>query len=35
MKRREFIAATTVLLVSTRRSWAQATRRRIGYLGTP
>jgi hypothetical protein len=33
MKRREFIAATAVLLVSPRRSWAQGTPRRIGYLG--
>jgi ABC-type uncharacterized transport system substrate-binding protein len=31
MKRREFIAATAVLLVSTRRMWAQATPRRIGF----
>jgi putative ABC transport system substrate-binding protein len=32
MKRREFIAATTALLVSPRRSWAQGTPRRVGYL---
>jgi putative ABC transport system substrate-binding protein len=32
MKRREFIAATTVLLVSPRRSLAQGTRRRVGFL---
>ena len=32
MKRREFIAGTTVLLVSPRRSWAQGTRRRLGVL---
>jgi ABC-type uncharacterized transport system substrate-binding protein len=32
MKRREFIAATAALLVSTRRSWAQGTPRRVGYL---
>ena len=32
MKRREFIAGTTALLVSTRRSWAQGTPRRVGYL---
>ena len=32
MKRREFIAATTALLVSTRRSLAQGTRRRLGVL---
>src|SRR5258705_3438315 len=32
MKRREFIAATTALLVSPRRSLAQGTRRRIGFL---
>ena len=34
MKRREFIAATTALLVSPRRSLAQGTRRRLGYLDT-
>jgi putative ABC transport system substrate-binding protein len=35
MKRRDFIAAATAaLLVSPRRSWAQATPRRIGFLGT-
>jgi putative tryptophan/tyrosine transport system substrate-binding protein len=33
MKRREFIAATTALLVSPRRLLAQGTRRRLGYLG--
>ena len=34
MKRREFIAAATAaLLVSPRRSWAQGTPRRIGFLG--
>ena len=32
MKRREFIAATTALLVSPRRLWAQGTPRRIGFL---
>ena len=32
MKRREFIAATVALLVSPRRSWAQGTRRRLGFL---
>jgi putative tryptophan/tyrosine transport system substrate-binding protein len=32
MKRREFIAATAALLVSPRRSWAQAMPRRVGYL---
>jgi len=32
MKRREFIAATTALLVSPRRSLAQGTRRRVGFL---
>ena len=32
MKRREFIAATAALLVSPRRSLAQATRRRVGFL---
>ncbi|MGY8684054.1 hypothetical protein Q2941_40765, partial [Bradyrhizobium sp. UFLA05-153] len=32
MKRREFIAASAVLLVSPWRSWAQGTPRRIGYL---
>jgi putative tryptophan/tyrosine transport system substrate-binding protein len=32
MKRREFIAATAALLVSPRRSRAQGTRRRVGYL---
>jgi putative tryptophan/tyrosine transport system substrate-binding protein len=34
MKRREFIAATAALLVSPRRSWAQGTRRRVGFLAT-
>jgi putative ABC transport system substrate-binding protein len=32
MKRREFIAATAALLVSPRRSRAQGTRRRLGFL---
>ena len=32
MRRREFIAATAALLVSPRRSWAQGTRRRLGFL---
>src|SRR6478672_11991710 len=32
MRRREFIAGTAALLVSPRRSLAQGTRRRIGYL---
>src|SRR5258706_15352593 len=32
MKRREFIAATGALLVSPRRSLAQGTRRRVGFL---
>ena len=32
MKRREFIAATATLLVSSRRSRAQGTRRRLGVL---
>jgi putative ABC transport system substrate-binding protein len=32
MKRREFIAGTAALLVSPRRSLAQGTRRRVGYL---
>ncbi len=32
MRRREFIAATAALLVSPRRSWAQGTRRRVGFL---
>jgi putative ABC transport system substrate-binding protein len=32
MKRRDFIAATMALLVSPRRSLAQGTRRRIGFL---
>src|SRR5258706_13874102 len=32
MRRREFIAATAVLLVSPRRSRAQGTRRRVGFL---
>ena len=32
MKRREFIAATAALLVSPRRSLAQGTRRRLGFL---
>jgi len=34
MKRREFIAATAALFVSPRRSWAQGTPRRIGFLAT-
>ena len=33
MKRREFIAASGALLVRPRRSWAQGTPRRIGFLG--
>jgi putative tryptophan/tyrosine transport system substrate-binding protein len=33
MRRREFIAGAAALLVSPTRSWAQATPRRIGYLG--
>ena len=33
MKRREFIAGTAALLVSLRRSGAQGTPHRIGYLG--
>jgi putative ABC transport system substrate-binding protein len=33
MKRRKFIAGTAALLVSPRRSWAQGTPRRVGYLG--
>jgi putative tryptophan/tyrosine transport system substrate-binding protein len=32
MKRREFIAASAALLVSPRRSRAQGTRRRVGFL---
>jgi putative tryptophan/tyrosine transport system substrate-binding protein len=32
MKRREFISGTAVLLVSPRRSLAQGTRRRVGFL---
>jgi putative ABC transport system substrate-binding protein len=32
MKRRNFIAGTAALLVSPRRSWAQGTRRRLGFL---
>ena len=32
MRRREFIAGTAALLVSPRRSWAQGTPRRVGYL---
>jgi putative tryptophan/tyrosine transport system substrate-binding protein len=32
MKRRDFIGATAALLVSPRRSWAQGTLRRVGYL---
>jgi putative ABC transport system substrate-binding protein len=32
MKRREFIGGTAALLVSPRRSWAQGTRRRLGFL---
>jgi ABC-type uncharacterized transport system substrate-binding protein len=34
MKRREFIAGTAALLVSPRRSLAQAARRRVGFLAT-
>ena len=33
MKRREFIASAAALLVLPRRSWAQGTPRRIGFLG--
>jgi putative ABC transport system substrate-binding protein len=32
MKRRGFIASAAALLVSPRRSWAQETRRRLGFL---
>jgi putative tryptophan/tyrosine transport system substrate-binding protein len=32
MDRRDFVAGTTALLVSPRRSWAQGPPRRIGYL---
>ncbi|XIA66793.1 ABC transporter substrate-binding protein [Bradyrhizobium sp. TZ2] len=32
MKRREFIASAAALLISPRRSWAQETRRRLGFL---
>jgi putative tryptophan/tyrosine transport system substrate-binding protein len=32
MKRREFVAASAALLVSARRSLAQGTRRRVGFL---
>ncbi|MBI5320540.1 ABC transporter substrate-binding protein [Bradyrhizobium sp.] len=32
MRRREFLAAAATLLVSSRRSFAQQTRRRIGFL---
>jgi putative ABC transport system substrate-binding protein len=32
MKRREFIAGTAALLASPRRSWAQRTPRRVGFL---
>jgi putative ABC transport system substrate-binding protein len=32
MKRREFISGAAALLVSPRRSWAQGTRRRLGFL---
>jgi putative ABC transport system substrate-binding protein len=32
MDRRDFIASTAALLVSPRRSWAQGTPRRVGYL---
>ena len=32
MNRRDFIAGTAALLVSPRRSWAQGTPRRVGYL---
>jgi putative ABC transport system substrate-binding protein len=32
MKRRTFIAATAALLISPRRSWPQAARRRLGFL---
>ena len=33
MRRQEFTAAAAALLVSPRLSWAQETRRRLGYLG--
>jgi putative ABC transport system substrate-binding protein len=33
MRRREFIAATTALLVSPRHLYAQGRPRRIGFLG--
>ena len=33
MKRRDFVAGTAALLVSSRRSWAQGRPRRIGFLG--
>ena len=32
MNRRDFLAVTAALLVSPRRSWAQGTPRRVGYL---
>ena len=32
MKRREFMAATAALLASPRRSWAQGTPRKLGFL---
>ena len=32
MKRRDFVAGTAALLVSPRRSWAQGTRYRLGFL---
>jgi putative ABC transport system substrate-binding protein len=32
MRRREFFAGAVALLVSPRRSWAQGTPRRVGYL---
>jgi putative ABC transport system substrate-binding protein len=32
MKRREFIGSAAALLVSPQRSWAQGTRRRLGFL---
>jgi putative ABC transport system substrate-binding protein len=34
MKRREFIATSAALLISPRRSLAQGTRRRVGFLAT-
>ena len=34
MNRRDFITGTVALLVSPRRSWAQGTPRRVGFLAT-